>query len=323
MLEMPAEIYTPNTIDIEVTGRCEYNCPGCWGSKPDSYKKELTAKQWLRIFEKLDNIGLDYVYRVVITGGEALLRKDLPKIVDGLSEQDIEVSLSTTGLDRYGMLPDLVEKLTSIGIPIDGVMPENNSLWRSHNSITDGGLSVALDTLRLVQKINPDLVTSVRTLIHKGNVNSVTDIPDFLENSGIDISRLRWLLYELNNRIVSTKNETKLVSTGAIASSGISPEQYSSEIYQAGRKFKEVLIRTAGNIAYRNFIINPGGECRAVIASNSENELIEREFGNIYSDFKNTMEYLNDDIKTIGAFSMNAASTPDYFYLMQQKGVDI
>jgi MoaA/NifB/PqqE/SkfB family radical SAM enzyme len=324
-MESPQQLYIPNVIDIEVTGRCEYSCPGCWGSKPEDNKRELTAKQWLKIFERIDEVNfMDFNSRVVISGGEPLLRKDLGKIVCGLCDSGKEVSLSTTGLDRYNILDSLLDKLSSIGIPIDGHTPELNSPWRKHNKFCDGGLEITLNTLNLIEKTSPDLRTSVRTLVHHGNVNSISNIPDMLEKSGINISRLRWIIYELNARKTKIKGyENTLTSTGVIDSYKSGSEQFEKDMVEYGAGFKEVIVRKIGNMAYRNFIINPYGECRAVVASTSKNELIERQFGNIYSDFKDTIDFLNYDIETIGAFSRTAADSPEYFYFMQDKGIDI
>ena len=314
--EMPKPIYIPNVIDIEVTGKCEFNCQGCWGSKPETYEKELTARQWARVFEKLDETFWDHTNRVVITGGEPLLRKDLTEIIDGLTKTDNKrfISLSTTGLDRFNQLAKIIDKIDSIGLPIDGPSAEINSIWRKHPTITDGGLKNSIDTLKFIQQSKPNLQTSIRTLIHPENINQITQIPEFLEESGIDTSRLRWLLYELNNRVKTPGGYDKLVSSDSTSSYKYGPEKFSQEIQLAGKRFDEVAIRRLGNIAGRNFIINPNGECRAVINSESGKELIEKEFGNIHKDFNETIENLNMDIETLGIFSVTAFNSPEYFF---------
>lgn len=315
-LKMPDPVYIPNVIDIEVTGKCWLNCKNCWGSKPETYEKELTARQWTRIFEKLDETFWDHTDRVVITGGEPLLRKDLTEIIDGLKEYDNDrfISLSTTGLDKFNQLNEILAIIDSIGIPIDGSSPEVNSLWRKHPNIDDGGLGTAIDTLKLVQKSNPKIQTSVRTLIHPENVNQITKIPYFLEESGIDISRLRWVLYELNNRIKIPKERARLATTNSISLYENGTEKFNQDIYIAGKKFNETIIRNLGNIAGRNFIINPSGECRGVIKSDSEDYLIEEQFGNIHKNFKSTIDNFNLDIKTAALFSNSAFNSPAYFF---------
>lgn len=314
--EMPNPIYIPNVIDIEVTGKCEFNCKGCWGSKPENYEKELTSRQWARVFQKLDNTFWDHTNRIVITGGEPLLRKDLTEIIDRLTETDDSrfISLSTTGLDRFNQLANITNKLDSIGIPIDGSSAEINSIWRKHPTINDGGLKTAVDTLKFVQESKPDLQTSVRTLIHPGNIDRITEIPEFLEESGVDISRLRWILYELNQRIKTPGEYDKLVATDSISLYETRAKDFSKEVYIAGKKFNEIAIRSLGNIAGRNFIINPSGECRGVIKSDHGNYLVEEKFGNIHKNFNGMIDNFNLDIKEAALFSNAAFNSQRYFF---------
>lgn len=314
--EMPNPIYIPNVIDIEVTGKCEFKCKDCWGSKPENYEKELTARQWARVLQKLDNTFWDHTSRIVITGGEPLLRKDLTEIVDGLTETDDSrfISLSTTGLDRFNQLANITNKIDSIGVPIDGPSAKINSIWRTHPTINDGGLKTAVDTLNFIQESKPNLQTSVRTLIHPGNIDRITEIPEFLEKSGVDISRLRWILYELNQRVKTPGKYDKLIATDSISIYETRAKNFSEEIHTAGKKFNEIAIRHLGNIAGRNFIINPSGECRGVIKSNHGNYLVEEQFGNIYKDFNNTIDNFNLDIKKSAMFSSAAFNSPNYYF---------
>jgi len=319
--EIPKRLFVPNVIDIEVTGNCEFNCPGCWGSKPSHDNKELTTKQWLKIFEKIDDYSFfDSNERVVITGGEPLLRNDLIEIIDGLSGNDRQISLSTTGLDRHNLLKRAIGKLSTIGIPIDGSSPEINSSWRRHNIMPDGGLNTSLDALRLIQENTPDLYTSVRTLVHHENVNKIAEIPEFLTKSGIDIARLRWILYELNERKITPNKFPRLVSTKATEYFAAGSNDFEPSMEYSGRGFQEVVVRTIGKMAYRNFIINPSGETRAIVPSSSCDESIEIEFGNLHKDFRNTMKSFNDSEEKY-FFSWDAADSPEGFYIRQDMGL--
>lgn len=322
--EIPKPIYIPNVIDIEVTGKCEFSCEGCWGSKPENYDKELTARQWAKVFQKLDDTFWDHTDRVVITGGEPLLRKDLIDIINGLTETDDDrfISLSTTGLDRFNQLVNIINKLDSIGIPIDGPSAEINSIWRKHQTINDSGLKNAVDTLKFIQESKPNLQTSVRTLIHPRNINQIPEIPDFLEKSGIDISRLRWILYELNGRLKLPGQPDRLVPSGARSLHQNGIDGFNQEIQNSGKKFNEVIIRHLGNIAGRNFIINPSGECRGVIKSESKDYLIEEPFGNIHKNFKDTIENFNLDIKTAALFSSGAYNSPEYYFANENEDIE-
>lgn len=319
---IPPLLYMPNAIDIEVTAKCEFNCPECWGTKSHECTDELSNQQWIRMFKKWDNIGDAWTDRVIITGGEPLLRKNLGEIACWLAESGRQVTLSTTGLDRREQLPGLLDYLYSIGIPIDGPSSEINSRWRNHQAMSDGGLELAINALRLVQASKPDLETSVRTLVHPGNIDYIPQIPNMLQNRGIDTTRLRWLLYELTNKILADdisqgyifENKT-ITSSKTISNYKYGVEAFYQSIGESGRSFKETTIKTIGNLAGRYFIINPSGECRAVATKEGvDGTLEERGYGNMYSDFDGVIELLNDDIVTLGQLSIEAADSPAYFY---------
>lgn len=316
---IPPVLYIPSVIDVEITSKCEYQCPGCWGTKPNEAEVELNNEQWLELFEKWDEIADDWVSRVILTGGEPLLRKNLHEITSCLKKSGRDITLSTTGLDRYHQLPRILDDLTSIGIPIDGASGEINSRWRSHYQIQDGGLEIAVNALKFAQKVKPDLNISVRTLIHPSNIEHVNEIPRYLEKQGLDISKIRWLLYELNRGEGPSRpygiSRRRLVSSRAIANYKDGESEFYESIESSGKNLKEITVRTIGNLANRYFIINPYGETRAVVASDETDGYLEEvEYGNMYTEFENTIELLNQDIARLGLFSAAAANSPAYFY---------
>lgn len=78
-----------------VTGRCNLRCRHCYMSAPQGKYGEPTLEECLDLVHQLAeaNIGL-----VCLTGGEPLVRKDLPSILDALSEADIRLhQLYTNG----------------------------------------------------------------------------------------------------------------------------------------------------------------------------------------------------------------------------------
>lgn len=310
---IPPEIFLPYVVDIEVTDKCEFRCPNCWGTKITNGNKDLSPDQWLKIFKKFDCSADDFVGRVVITGGEPLMYRNLGKIVAGLVDSEIFVSLSTTGLDRYNQLKGILDQdLATIGLPVDAPTPEANSIWRRHRTIGDGGLSCVLQTIKWIQNDYPTLPISVRSVVHKGNSDLITDIPDFLLETGVDISELRWVVYEELRReppeIIGWHSPyNRLTATGAIASKE-NPAQYIRDIEEAGFGFREVVVRTIGKMANRKFIINPAGDCRIAVPSDRPGELEEKEYGNVVTEFDDVIELLNADKRTNWHISPTAHS---------------
>ena len=72
----------PRHMTLELTAACNFRCPYCycvWHEYPALAKGELSTDGWRAI---LDQCAADGVDDVLFTGGEALLRRDLFKIID-------------------------------------------------------------------------------------------------------------------------------------------------------------------------------------------------------------------------------------------------
>lgn len=305
--------FVPDIIDYEFTRQCFNDCRNCIASKGPNLP-ELTPEEFLNILDKTqDYTATANISKVIVTGGEPNIRQDLPKLVDGLFERGIETTLSTTGYDPHNQFRHIIGKFSSIGIPIDGPNPQTNSLWRGNgpSNLSDGGLQLAVKTLQRIQNDFPDIDLKVRTLLHPGNIDSVYMIPDFLEENGLVISRLRWILYEQYKRC-KRSNHTALVSSEAISRSVLGSRKFRERIAETGAGFKDTKIRTIGNIAFRYALIDPNGELRVVekqrIGAKQKSQIVEEDYGNMHKDFIGTMEYLNERPNTIAHLSQNAYS---------------
>jgi len=92
-------------VRISVTDRCDLRCTYCM---PEGFKDYREPENWLTFPEIIRLAGLlceSGTKRIRLTGGEPLLRKNLPDLVDGLrsqtSVQDISLSTNATRLPRF------------------------------------------------------------------------------------------------------------------------------------------------------------------------------------------------------------------------------
>src|SRR5579859_7773995 len=71
--------HRPFGLLAELTYRCPLHCPYC--SNPvelANISSELTTEEWKRVIDEASNLG---VLHILFSGGEPLLRKDLPELV--------------------------------------------------------------------------------------------------------------------------------------------------------------------------------------------------------------------------------------------------
>ncbi len=87
----------------EITYRCNETCIHCFnpgaahlpGEKPDRNRAELTTEEAFRLIDEAVSLG---VFKLVLSGGEALLRRDLLDIIAYARSRRLSVELYTNGL---------------------------------------------------------------------------------------------------------------------------------------------------------------------------------------------------------------------------------
>lgn len=79
----------------ELTYGCPLHCPYCSNPVATSSGEELTAGEWERVFQEAAALG---VLHVGLSGGEPLLRRDLPEVVAAAQKAGLYTNLITSGL---------------------------------------------------------------------------------------------------------------------------------------------------------------------------------------------------------------------------------
>ena len=85
----------PYTLVAELTYRCPLKCLYC--SNPIEFhamREELTTRQWCQTFTEASDLG---VVQVHLSGGEPLVRNDLPELIRHARECDLYTNLITSG----------------------------------------------------------------------------------------------------------------------------------------------------------------------------------------------------------------------------------
>jgi len=104
----------PFQVTISVTYRCNKKCVYC--SLPDHPVSELEATEWRAILARLKRAG---TRRILLYGGEPLLRDDIGELVGFARDIGLRVGLATNG----SLVPDRIDairKLHSLTVSLDG-----------------------------------------------------------------------------------------------------------------------------------------------------------------------------------------------------------
>jgi radical SAM protein with 4Fe4S-binding SPASM domain len=114
------ELKAPFIVDFEITQRCQYKCFFCEADIPNiKPAPELKTDEILRILEKLSEAE---VLNVFFTGGEPLLRTDLPDLIKYCSNLGLDPCVSTSAfpLDESRLQQLINAGLDNVQVSIHG-----------------------------------------------------------------------------------------------------------------------------------------------------------------------------------------------------------
>jgi len=164
-----------------VTRQCNLKCVHCYAhAKNTSFDNELSTEQGKQLIDDLADFGSPVM---LFSGGEPLVRKDLPQLAAYAVEKGMRAVISTNGtLITPEMARNLKEiGLSYIGISLDG-MEEINDRFRG----VSGAFRSALEGIKNSQAAG--IKVGLRFTVNKFNVNEIPKIFQLLEE--MDIPRV-------------------------------------------------------------------------------------------------------------------------------------
>lgn len=162
---------------------CNNNCRFCYcGDKRDKYKSMSTKeiKSELKAGRERGSTFVDFL------GGEPTIRKDLEELIKYAKEIGYKtISVTTNG--RLFSYMDFSEKMINAGLnsAVFSIHGHNAGL---HDYLTrvKGSFSQAIDGIKNLKQIKPDLYICINTTIVKQNFKFLPQIAEFCTKLGID-----------------------------------------------------------------------------------------------------------------------------------------
>jgi len=147
------------------TYRCNFTCPYCEASAGDADPNELTTEQAFKMVNDLAEIK---VKKLLISGGEVLVRKDIFKVMKYANSRGIKIGILSNGF----LVKQMKEKLSEIDMffyfsSIDGREDYHNEMRGRANSFNK--VFESLDVMRDLG-VKTRLINSV---IHPGNYDDL------------------------------------------------------------------------------------------------------------------------------------------------------
>ena len=171
----------------ECTQRCNLNCLHCGSDcKSGGAEKDMPFEDFLKAILPLKKKYDSNKITIAITGGEPILREDLPECGLELRKNGFHWGIVTNG---YNYTPEVHGKLLasgmgSITVSLDGFEP-------SHNWLRGNGQSFkkAVEAIELITS-SARLFYDIVTCVNKKNINELEELKEFLISKKVKDWRL-------------------------------------------------------------------------------------------------------------------------------------
>ncbi|MGM8363164.1 GTP 3',8-cyclase MoaA [Flavobacterium sp. ARAG 55.4] len=269
-----------NYLRISLIEKCNLRCTYCMPAEGIalSPKKDLmTADEVFVIAQTFVNNGVN---KIRLTGGEPLLRKDFPEIIEKLTQLETEISITTNGIliDRH---IDVLKQFNvkKINLSLDTLVPTKFNTITLRNQFEK-----VIDNLHLL--LNNEFKVKINVVLIKGfNDNEIIDFINLTQFLPISIRFIEFMPFAGNEW-----DRSKMVSQSEILDklsahfSESNLEKLDDEKNFTAREFK--IKDYLGSFGIISSITNPfcdgcnrirltaNGKIKNCLFSNSETDLL-------------------------------------------------
>lgn len=253
-----ARPFKPLYVKLKVFYGCNLKCEMCnhWR---DRRELPVSADRFKEVLTELAELGTKKIH---ISGGEPMLRPQIPEFVELASSRDIKVTMTTNGtLVNKEKAKRLVEGgLRGVNISIDSPNRKMHERIRG----VEGSFKATLKAVQLIQRYKHKGKLSIRinTVVSRTNYQSLEPLPDLASELGADglnlipvddhcgeILSMRKKDIRLFNEEIAPRIAERALSLGLIVSD--------EEAFPFGRTESEVRLGRAGRYAFGYYDQHP------------------------------------------------------------------
>ncbi|KHL91224.1 hypothetical protein QW71_35890 [Paenibacillus sp. IHB B 3415] len=186
-----------SSIRLEITSRCNINCVYCHNRDYLNRQDDMSSEKIISLVRDLKSKFP--IRKILITGGEPLLNKDVIKIISSFSDLGIKTDMVTNGLLLTDELADKLIRagLKRIRLSIDG--------FEEHATYRKGSSYIHLWDLaeRLVQR--DDVNVCIHTVCSPHNVEILYDVYQKV----LQVGAHRWRIFDIGYKggVISNKKQ--------------------------------------------------------------------------------------------------------------------
>ncbi len=183
------QLSAPLDVFWEITWRCNLNCIHCYSSSGSrgASVTELSTNEAIALLHELRDAG---VHRVIIGGGEPLIRPDLFEIIGAGTKAGLNVVLVSNGtlFSEERCNEFLRSGLSDVAISIDGSNPEIHDGFRN----CKGAFNKTIENCkRLIAK---GVKVHVQTSVSRNNISDIARIIELCIGMGVTSWSAKFLM---------------------------------------------------------------------------------------------------------------------------------
>lgn len=189
---LPRQIPSPALpigVGWVIIGGCNLKCIHCYGNVEALPKDSLSTEDCLRI---VDRIVEARVMRVVISGGEPLIKKGIFQVIENLYTRGVSVILGTNGTFVTEFNVELLKMCTLVEISLDASQEELNNRIRPSRQSQGNAWQETLRAIELFKKTGVRF--RVLTAVNVWNQHQITEMASLLENFKVKEWAISWTI---------------------------------------------------------------------------------------------------------------------------------
>lgn len=169
----------PQVLMVRLTENCNVGCFMCRFAHRKG-EKYIDLDEIAEIREAIKDSGIRLVR---FTGGETLMHRQLPALIQGFHADGLKTSIITNGFLLSRRYEEIIDAgLDQVIVSLDGSTPE------MHNTLRDapGLFEKATEAIALIKQNKPQTLLRVNTVVSPHNIEQLNDILDLLVRLDVD-----------------------------------------------------------------------------------------------------------------------------------------
>ncbi|MEX1248491.1 MAG: radical SAM protein, partial [Anaerolineales bacterium] len=182
------EVNAPYKVDVALTYGCNNECPHCYNENDRLQMPSLPLNEWYAVLDRLSQLGVPHL---ILTGGEATLHPDLPKVIQYADQLGMVVGLNTNGrhIAHKPYMDELAEAgLNHVQVTLDSSRAE------VHDAMM--GTTAFAQTVRGIENAVASRVHVItNTTLMRANMGHAEEIIEFIYSLGIRTFAMNGMIY--------------------------------------------------------------------------------------------------------------------------------